>query len=687
MAACAKQATPLYTSRRQAVKAIWAFIPLVLAALVARAASPADTIVPIDSVGIAGVRSQAVIPPKVLMGKELAQLGGLSVADALRYFAGLQLKDYGGIGGLKTVNIRSMGSNHAGVFYDGIQLGNAQNGVVDLGKFSLDNAASIELYHGQKSGVLQSARDFGSAGSIYITTRRPQFEPGQRTHLTAQVRCGSFGLLNPSVLWEYRISPRVSTTFNAEWVAANGEYHFRYRQLTPSGRVAYDTTALRKNGDINALRMEFGLYGTLPKIYWQLRGYLYSSERGLPGAIVSNVWSRGERLGDLDAFMQGRLEYAPTRWYTALLAVKYAHDATRYTNLARRMLFAEKRYQQREIYLSTAHSVTLAPWCHATLAYDLQWNSLAAHDELANAAPPLFPYPVRYIHYGAMAITTSLKGFKGQASLVGIHSQNRVQRFAQPPNRTLVTPGLFIAYTPWKSLGINLNAFYKHSYRLPTFNDLYYADLGNANLKPEYAIQRDVGIQWAKDWEGPIRHTEVSLDTYHNTVRDKIIAYPKGRQFRWTMINLGYVKIQGLEAAGTLMIAPAASWRLYLKGQYTYQRAQDYTSPKDSYYGHQIPYIPRYSGTAIVAVSYRGYSLNYSFIYTGERYHQQENTAYNYTLPWYTSDISLRAVYQAVGLRFSATLEVCNLLNQPYEVVANYPMPGRNYRIRIGVEM
>ena len=145
------------------------------------------------------------------------------------------------------------------------------------------------------------------------------------------------------------------------------------------------------------------------------------------------------------------------------------------------------------------------------------------------------------------------------------------------------------------------------------------------------------------------------------------------------MINLGCVKIQGLEATSMLMIAPAASWMLYLKGQYTYQRAQDYTNPRDAYYGHQIPYIPRHSGTAIVAVSYRGYS--------GERFHQQENTAYNYTLPWYTSDLSLRAVYQAVGLRFSATLEVCNLLNQPYEVVANYPMPGRNYRIRVGVEM
>ena len=128
-----------------------------------------------------------------------------------------------------------------------------------------------------------------------------------------------------------------------------------------------------------------------------------------------------------------------------------------------------------------------------------------------------------------MAITASWKGLKGQARLVGIHTQNRVQRFAPPPDRTLITPGLFIGYTPWKPLGISISTFYKHSCRLPTFNDLYYADLGNANLKPEYAIQRDVGIQWAKDWDDPIRHTEVSLDAYINTVQEKIIATPKGR--------------------------------------------------------------------------------------------------------------------------------------------------------------
>lgn len=91
-----------------------------------------------------------MIPVQELSGERLQRLNSHNVADALRYFSGIQIKDYGGVGGLKTVNIRSMGTNHVGVFYDGIELGNAQNGTVDLGRFSLDNMESVTLYNGQK---------------------------------------------------------------------------------------------------------------------------------------------------------------------------------------------------------------------------------------------------------------------------------------------------------------------------------------------------------------------------------------------------------------------------------------------------------------------------------------------------------------------------------------------------------
>ena len=113
----------------------------------------ADSLQTIQTLELYKRNFKEVIPVQVLSGKELQRLNSHSVADALRYFSGVQIKDYGGIGGLKTINIRSLGSHHTGVFYDGIQLGNAQNGIVDLGRFSLDDVEEIALYNGQKSDI------------------------------------------------------------------------------------------------------------------------------------------------------------------------------------------------------------------------------------------------------------------------------------------------------------------------------------------------------------------------------------------------------------------------------------------------------------------------------------------------------------------------------------------------------
>ena len=150
-----------------------------------------DSIQKINEVIIVGTpvipKYREVIPAQVLKEVDLQRLNSLSVADAIRYFAGVQLKDYGGVGGLKTVNIRSMGTNHMAVFYDGIQLGNAQNGQVDLGRFSLDDVEEISLYNGQKSDIFQSAKDFGASGTIYITTRRPRFEEGKRANFNPAI--------------------------------------------------------------------------------------------------------------------------------------------------------------------------------------------------------------------------------------------------------------------------------------------------------------------------------------------------------------------------------------------------------------------------------------------------------------------------------------------------------------------
>ena len=248
-----------------------------------------DSVQQLKEIIVTAPAFKEVIPSQILSGKELENLNGHSVADALRYFSGIQLKDYGGIGGLKTVNIRSMGTNHLGVFYDGIELSNAQNGQVDLGMYSLENMDEISLYNGQKSEIFQSAKDFGAAGTLYLRSRRPRFDNGKNTHLRATAKAGSFDVINPSLLFEHRISGNISASFSAEWLNGSGKYKFRYRRVNPAGDIAYDTTAVRENGDINATRMETGLYGTINNGTWNVKLYSYNSERGIPGAIVNNV--------------------------------------------------------------------------------------------------------------------------------------------------------------------------------------------------------------------------------------------------------------------------------------------------------------------------------------------------------------------------------------------------------------
>lgn len=615
-----------------------------------------------------------VIPVQQLSGKELQRLNSHNIADALRYFSGIQIKDYGGVGGLKTVNIRSMGTNHVGVFYDGIELGNAQNGTVDLGRFSLDNMESVTLYNGQKSAIFQPAKDFGSAGSIYLQSRTPQFKGEKRHNVKAAFKTGSFGLVNPSFLWEHRLSQNVSSSLSAEYMYTTGKYKFTYRV-----KNGYDTTAVRQNGDVNAVRIEGGLFGKFKGGYWRMKGYFYRSERGYPGAIVRNKFTHEDRQWDTNTFFQGSLKKDFSPCYSLLLNVKYAYDYLHYLadpNRDESLMYTNNHYYQHEVYTSTANRITLFPWWSLNFSADYQFN-------LLNADLKDFAYPRRHSFLFAGATAFDFNKLKMQASLLSTVVHDEATRLAHKAADSKVkwTPTAILSYRPFSPIDFNLRAFYKRIFRMPTLNDLYYTFIGNTDLEPEYTNQYNIGFTYSKDFTHTwLKRIEIQTDFYYNEVENKIIATPTSNFFRWTMINLGKVEIRGVD------VAVQTEWQLgrelFLNGRvnYTYQKAQDFTNPEDEFYGGQIPYIPWHSGSANLNASFRRWEANYSFIYTGERYSSSANIPVNYQLPWYTSDCSIAYRHPLRKGNLKATLEVNNLLNQQYEVVACYPMPGINFR-------
>ena len=643
-----------------------------------------------------------VVPSQKLNGEMLEKLNTHSVADALRYFSGIQLKDYGGVGGIKTVNIRSMGTHHLGISYDGIQLGNAQNGQIDLGQFSLDNVEEITLYNGQKSAIFQPASDFGHAGAIYIRTKEPEFmrsqESGARsqenTHIKFKTQYGSSDMFRFSTLWEQKLSETLSSSVSAGFLTASGKYKFRYERRYPNGETAWDTTAVRQNGDIHAERIEANLFGRLYQGSWQVKGYLYNSARGIPGAIVNNVWRRGERQQDLNTFVQAAFDKNIGEGFSTRWLAKYAYYNTHYVNKDTTQLPVDNRYKQQEVYLSTANVLELLPNWSASLSYDFKWNKL-------NADTYNFAFPTRISNLVSLATAIDYKHLKAQGSILATFINDKTHRrgefIGMDSNNSLTkfTPALFVNIYPFRGTFFSLRAYVKKSFRMPTFNDLYYTDMGNANLVPESALQYDAGFALNKHFEhGIVRHAEMHFDAYYNTVHDKIVAYPKGQQFRWTMLNLGKVHIKGIDVEAEADFQIGKDLVATARAQYTYQDARDVTDPNDSYYKHQIPYIPWHSGSAIVGLSYKNWDLNYSFIYAGERYDEQENIIYNHMEPWYTSDLSLRYQWKVErgkwkenSLLITAQAEVNNLLDQDYEVIVNYPMPGRNYALTLSVEI
>lgn len=640
-----------------------------------------DTVFHLESVTVYGKRiSREVIPVQTLSGEALKRLSACSVADAIRYFSGVQIKDYGGIGGLKTVNIRSMGSQHVGVFYDGIELGNAQNGVVDLGRFSLDNMEAISLYNGQKSAIFQPAKDYASASAIYLSTRRPQFSKDKPNNLNIGLKGGSFATVNPSLLWEHKPSERLSFSVSTEFLYTSGRYRFSYAK-----KNGYDTTEIRKNGDVQMFRTEAALFGKTGSGEWQAKAYYYRSERGYPGASVREEPGRfkhQDRQWDNNAFVQATFRTNFGSRYSLLLNGKYAHDRLHYRsdpNLDVTTMYVDNRYRQQETYLSAAQLFSLHPRWSASLSADFQWNTLDA--DLTD-----FVYPDRYTWLTAAATSLDCKRFKLQASLLHTFVNDRTATAgAQAGRKSIFTPTAVLSCQPFRTPGLNIRVFYKRIFRMPTLNDLYYTFIGNKDLKPEYTTQYDAGLTYTLNFpSGSFHRLEIQMDGYYNRVENKIIAMPTSNQFRWTMLNLGHVEIRGADVAvqghfhiGKVGISPRLN--------YTYQKAQDFTDKTSPWYGGQIPYIPWHSGSAVIGGTWRNWSWNYSFIYTGERYEAVANIPENYALPWYTHDLSLSRTFPLKKAELRFTAEVNNIFNQQYEVVQCYPMPGTNVKIKLNI--
>lgn len=615
--------------------------------------------------------NESAVPVQRLTSRALRQLGVTNAGDALKHFSGVTVKDYGGVGGLKTVAVRGMGAQHTAVFYDGVAVGDCQSGQVDLGRFSTDNLNAVQLTIGQADDIYQWARMFASAGAISLESIAAA---GNFLHIGG--RCASYDTYQANIHLGRALGKGWHVTAFADYVNVGGCYSFSIRNAKKS------ISGRRINSDLEAVRAETNMqWSATSKHTMRVKIYGYDSRRGVPGAVIVDNPLSSDRLANRNLFAQAFYEYVPSSALRMKMALKHNYTYDRYTAPLLGNGKSSDEYTQHETDFSYTikWSPLFAEGFSMSLAGELFRNSL----ETTNSHLTMPTTPRRLTQLSALALRYSGKNICVTASLLHTYADEWGGDGDVAPSRSRFSPAVSLAVYPFGQ-GLTFRLSYKDIFRLPTFNDLYYRESGNYLLRPEKSRMLNAGIALGNCRYGIFDDITLSVDAYSGRIEDKIVAVPG--IFIWKMSNVNDVKLTGCDVNVATALRISSDTGIKLMAAYSYMHAVDDTDGS-LVKGEQIVYTPRHSGSASAILSCRFADVGYSLVWSGARYRLPQNIPSNKVASYADHSLWLSRDWSVAGMMLTTKFEAMNLGGENYEVIRYYPMPGRNYRIAINIEL
>lgn len=604
------------------------------------------------------------VPQQGFTAVDIERLALTNVADAMKRMAGVQVQDYGGLGGLKSVSIRGLGAKHTALSYDGVPVNDAQSGQIDIGRFSLDNVELVSLVTGQGNDIFVSARSFASAGVIDVVAKRPV-----ATNSNVKIFGGSYGFKGATLVRNRIIDKSWSYSAVLNMQQAEGDYPFTLIN------GAYTSKEHRVNGDVKNISVEGNIFGDLgDKGKLDVKLYMYNSERGLPGSVKLYNTDNRERLWEDNFFVQASYKVPLSGFFMFRASAKYNYSFSRYIDINKNYSRGsmEDKNRQNEFYSSLGVKYLPTERWSFVLTGDISRTALA--NNFANSKSP-----VRINLQTAFAAQYESKSFIATATLLGTFLADKLKKSPSPVDKKEVSPAVALSWQPFTAVPMRLRASVKEVFRAPTLADLYYLRMGNVGLKPERAMQYNVGATYSGLFFEKL-NLSVSLDCYHNYVKDKIVALPT--MYIWRMQNYGKVEIKGVDATVALQTALPWDMELMFDASYSYISAVDKSKRTSNNYGHQIPYTPKNTLNASITLNNRWLNISYLITAVGERFMLPQNTPANSIPSYVEHTISVNrefSIWRDAKLRLQG--DALNFANENYEVIRYYPMPGRQWRL------
>ncbi len=618
---------------------------------------------------------ESVMPLQIMTGAEIEKLGIADMADAVRRFSGVNVRDYGGLGGIKTVSVRNMGASHTAVSYDGVPVDNIEGGQVDIGRFSLNNLSRLTLAVGQDNDLLQCARLYSSAAILGINTRNPQFLGDRKNSVEANVRAGSWGYVNPYLKLSQKTGEKFIISLDGDYTRSDGNYPF----IIDNGIET--TKEKRTNSKIENYHAEGNIYLRLSASHQiSIKGYFYHSKRGIPGAVtlynpVSTLTLQGR-----DAFAQIKYRGTLSNKWKLQIVGKYANgwSRERETGVQYSGGIWQADYTQNEYFMSVAATYNPIRNLYFGAAQDVVYNDLSYTKAEC-------PFPSRIASYSSLTGKYVWHRLEINANINSVITSEKVRTGKAPDSFKCFNPSIGATFQPIEDFDWNLRAMYKKTNRLPTFNDLYYDRLGIRTLQPERADEYNIGTTWKGDNFGILEYCSVTADGYFNYVNDKIVAMPSTHN--WRMMNYGKVRMYGIDVNAYMSFSLIHGMHLNLSGSYSWQKTCDITDKSSSNYKSQLPYSPQHSGNFSFSFSSPWIEASYSLVGVGECYFMVQNIPANLLKGYIEQTISVGHEFELKKCILTLRGEILNLGNARYEVIKYYPMPGRSFRISLNFKI
>ncbi|WP_428229711.1 TonB-dependent receptor plug domain-containing protein [Flavobacterium sp.] len=555
------------------------------------------------------------------------------LTDLLNFNSTIYFKEYGR-GMLSTVSFRGTTASQTAVIWNGININSQMNGSTDFNTISGSDYNSISVKAGGGSVIYGSG---AVGGTVHLNNDLGFYK---RFENNLKVDYGSFNTIG--INFKTNISnEKWSTQIGFSKNSSTNDYKYLNR-YTWKGEQRWN-----QNGQYDIITMSANVgYKFDPKN--SLKLYTQTSNTDRNTSLITETERKSKYI---NGFNKNLLEYDgdfgkfTTNFKTAYIFENFQYYADNSKN--------QYTYGKTESFITKAD-------LGYTLFKSTQINGILDYNRTKGYGSG-FGDHTREIGSAALLIKQNFSNdWKNEFGIRKEFTDN----YKSP---VLFSLGSSYQFSKLYNLKLNLS----RNFRIPTFNDLYWEEGGNPDLKPESSYQAEIGNVFT------FRNISLTQTFYYMKIKD-LLQWVPGNNGIWTPQNTDKVNSYGAE---TLLILKKHFGKNYFSANATYA----YTISKDEETKKQLFFVPFHKVNGAISYSRNKFSTYYQFLYNGFVYTQSDNDPKQIVKDYTISNLGIDYDFKFLN-SFKLGFQVLNLFNENYESLENRPMPGRNFNIYINLK-